>query len=268
MWNIRLCMRGFLILLLGLSGCAGDGEEKPYVERSVGDLYDEGYRAFDQRNFEAAALAFDEIERQHPYSAWAAKAQLLSAYASYKDQKFDQAITTLDSFLSLHPTHLQSDYAHYLRALCYYKDIGAIERDQKNTFLALEALNELIRRFPRTAYALDTRLKRDFVLDQLAAKEMDVGRFYQRRFQHLAAINRYRQVVREHPLTTHVPEALHRLVECHVALGLQGEAEKVAAILGHNFSDNPWYAESYRLLKGGDLKPESVKSAVPARTKN
>lgn len=260
MWRFRLRFGGVLVLALNLWGCA-EKEEKPYVERSVGCLYDEGYVALERRDFEAAVTSFDEVERQHPYSSWAAKAQLLSAYASYKDQKFDQAITTLDAFLSLHPTHPQGDYAYYLRALCYYQDIGAVERDQKNTFLALDALNEIIRRFPRTSYALDARLKRDFVLDHLAAKEMDVGRFYQRTFQYVAAINRFRQVVREHPQSTHTPEALHRLVECNVALGLRDEAEKVAAVLCHNFGSSPWYADSYLLLKGVDLRPTSSKQA-------
>ncbi|MGL5784915.1 MAG: outer membrane protein assembly factor BamD [Alphaproteobacteria bacterium] len=241
-------------LVLCLAGC--DKQEKPYVERSVGELYQEGYQSFQRENFEEAVATFDEVERQHPYSAWAAKAQLLSAYASYKQQKFDQAVSTLDLFISLHPTHPHVAYAYYLRALAYYQDIGPVKRDPKNTVLALSALNEVINRFSETPYALDARLKRDFVLDHLAAKEMEVGRLYQKKYQYMAAMNRFRQVVVEHARSTHVPEALHRLVECSLALGMRGEAQKIAAVLGHNFPSNPWYADSYLLLKGVDLRPE------------
>jgi outer membrane protein assembly factor BamD len=242
------------VLVLCLAGC--DKEEKPYVERTVGDLYHEGYQAFQKENFEEAASTFDEVERQHPYSAWAAKAQLLSAYASYKQQKFPQAIATLDLFISLHPVHPHAAYAYYLRALAYYQDIGAVKRDQKNTVLALGALDEIINRFPETPYALDARLKRDFALDHLSAKEMEIGRLYQKKHHYIAAINRFRQVVVEHVHSTHAPEALHRLVECDLALGLREEAQKIAAVLGHNFPSSPWYADSYLLLKGVDLRPE------------
>lgn len=249
-----------LILTLttfALSSC--DKEEKPYVERPVSTLYREAYASFQKGNLKDAADSFDEVERQHPYSSWAAKAQLMSAYASYKDQKFDHAIATLDTFIILHPSHPEIAYAYYLRALCYYNDIGAVTKDQKSTELALAALEEVVKRFPDTLYGRDARFKIDFVLDHLAAKEMSIGRFYLKRSLYLAAMNRFQGVILAYPQTTQVPEALHRLVECDVALGLRPQAQKVAAILQHNFPSNPWYADSYLLLKGVDLRPDASK---------
>lgn len=245
------------LIAIGLSAC--DQEEKPYVERPVNTLYREAYAALEKEDFKEAAYSFDEVERQHPYSAWAAKAQLMSAYASYKAQQFDHAITTLDIFIVLHPIHPDVSYAYYLRALCYYNDIGAVTKDQKNTQLALAALEEVVKRFPDTLYARDARFKIDFVVDHLAAKEMTIGRFYLRRSLYLAAMNRFQDVLLTYSKTTHVPEALHRLVECDLALGLRPQAEKIAVILQHNFPHNPWYADSYLLLKGVDYRPVASK---------
>lgn len=251
--------RAFILFLVSFTFSACDKEEKPYIERPVNTLYREAYASFQKEDFKEAVEAFDEVERQHPYSAWAAKAQLMSAYSSYKAQKYDHAIATLDIFIILHPSHPDIAYAYYLRALCYYNDIGAVTKDQKNTELALTALEEVAKRYPDTLYARDARFKIDFVFDHLAAKEMYIGRFYLRRSLYLAAMNRFQDVISLYPRATHVPEALHRLVECDVALGLHSQAEKIAAILQHNFPGSPWYADSYLLLKGADYRPQVSK---------
>jgi outer membrane protein assembly factor BamD len=261
---LRLVFLALATAALGLTaGCAGSKARKDvaYVARDVDTLYAAAKDRLDRGDAKQAAALFDEVERQHPYSAWAAKAQLMSAYASFKDQKFDQSIDTLDSFIVLHPYHVAVSYAYYLRALCYYGDIVSATKDQKSTHLALQAFADVVQRFPETSYARDCLLKQDFIRDHLAAAEMNIGRFYLKQKEYLAAINRFREVVVVYPRVTHVPEALHRLVECYLALGLPGEAQKSAAVLRHNFPENSWYTNSYWLLKGVDLRPEWVKDA-------
>ena len=193
---------------------------------------------------------FDEVERQHPYSVWATKAQLMAAYAHYRDAQYEDALNALDRFIQLHPGNRDIAYAYYIRALSYYEQISDVKRDQRMTELALQSFDEVTRRFPDTKYARDAREKIDLTRDHLAGKEMDIGRYYLRRNQHLAAINRFRQVVEDYDTTTHVPEALHRLVEAYMALGLTEEARRSAAVLGYNFPDSPWYVASYQLVEG------------------
>ena len=194
--------------------------------------------------------------RQHPYSDSASKAQLLAAYAHYQDLKYDDAILALDRFIQLHPGSPDVDYAYYMRALCYYEQITDVRRDQRMTRQALDALSEVARRFPDSQYARDARLKIDLTNDHLAGKEMEVGRFYLRQHQYTAAINRFRVVVENYQTTSHVAEALHRLVECYLALGVTDEAKAAAAVLGHNFPGSEWYTDSYALLVDANLRPE------------
>jgi outer membrane protein assembly factor BamD len=180
----------------------------------------------------------------------------MSAYSFYQDDAYDSAVIALDRFINLHPSSPDAPYAYYLKALCYYEQISDVKRDQKMTELALESLKQLSVRFPKSKYAKDAKLKMDLTRDSLAGKEMEIGRYYLKQAKHLAAINRFKTVVVKFQSTTHVPEALHRLAEAYVALGVQREAQKVAAVLGHNFPGNRWYTDAYALVEGKLIKPK------------
>ena len=244
---------------LSLVGCASD-DELAYVERPPEQIYREAQNAVSDDNYALAAELFDEVERQHPYSQWATRAQLMAAYAYYQDLEYDEAVIALDRFISLHPGNEDIAYAYYLKALCYYERISDVERDQRMTLLAREALQEVVQRFPDTDYARDARLKLDLTSDQLAGKEMDIGRWYLRQGYYNAAINRFRVVVEYYEQTSHVPEALHRLTEAYLALGLTGEAEANAAVLGYNYPGSVWYLDSYALLVDEGVRPPDDRS--------
>ena len=248
-----------LFAALAVSACAGGGGEEAerYVERPVQELYNEAVDALRKEEYIRAAERFDDVERQHPYSAWAVKASLMAAFAQYQATNYDAAIPALDRFIQLHPGNADIAYAYYLRALCFYEQISDIARDQLNTEKAMAGLQEVVRRFPGTKYARDARLKIDLTRDHLAGKEMDIGRYYLKRGHYLAAIRRFRRVVDTYETTTHIPEALHRLTEAYLALGLAEEATKTAAVLGHNYPGSLWYVDSYALVGGGALpKPD------------
>ena len=237
--------------LAALAAC-GSGEKKDlYVERPVEQLYGEGIDALAEGRYVTAAKAFDDVERQHPYSVWATKAQLMAAYAHYQNNKYDDAIVALDRFIQLNPSNRDVAYAYYLKALCFYEQITDVQRDAKMTELALKALDEVVRRFPSTTFALDARFKLDLVFDHLAGKEMEVGRFYMTRGEFVGAINRFRVVVEKYQTTSHAPEALHRLVECYAAVGLADEAKRTASVLGYNYPGSEWYLDSYSLVETG-----------------
>lgn len=243
----------FLASAVPLAGCSGDGDQ-PYRERDVASIYNEAGNYLDDEQYRYAALAFDEVERQHPYSAWARRAQLMSAYSYYMANKYEDSILTAERFIALHPGNRDAPYAYYLIALCYYEQISDVGRDQKMTEQALEALGEVVRRYPRSDYAKDARLKIELTRDHLAGKEMEIGRFYLKRKEHLAAIGRFRNVVEKYETTSHVPEALHRLTESFLALGMTEEAQRSAAVLGHNYPGSKWYRYSYALLTKKKLK--------------
>lgn len=245
------------VSLLAIAACGE--KEAPYIEKPATELYYKGYDELLNNDYKDAAAAFDEVERQHPYSEWATRGQLMSAYANYLNGDYDKAIATLDAFLQLHPGYKHIDYAYYLRALCFYDRILAVTRDQKNTYEALSALEAVVKKFPDSKYGRDAHLKMDLVYDHLAGKEMSVGHYYMRKELYLSAINRFQTVVDAYQRTTHVPEALHRLVECYIAVGLMKEAQVVAAVLGHNFPGSEWYADCFFLLQGEDLRPEWIK---------
>lgn len=236
------------LLTLGMAACTSTDKEEVPVERPAEELFDSAQGAFDEKNYQEATRLYNEVERQHPYSQWATKAQLMSAYSSYEDDRYDEAIIALDRFIELHPGHEEIDYAYYLKALTYYEQISDVARDQKMTRDALEALDALIQRFPDSQYARDAKLKRDLTLDHLAGKEMEIGRYYLNRGQVNAAINRFRTVIKDYQTTTHTPEALHRLVESYLMIGLKAEATRVAAVLGHNYPGSKWYKYSYDIL--------------------
>jgi outer membrane protein assembly factor BamD len=232
-----------------LAACSSTPEQQ--IEEPVDVLYNKAQAALAEKNYVEATKYFEEVERQHPYSQWATQAQLMAAYSSYEDQRYDEAILALDRFIELHPGNESVDYAYYLKALCYYEQISDVRRDQEMTKESQKALDALIKRFPESKYARDAQFKFDLTQDHLAGKEMEVGRYYLNRGYVNAGINRFRAVAKDYQTTTHVPEALHRLVESYLTLGLKDEAFKIAAVLGHNYPGSPWYERSYALLDEG-----------------
>jgi outer membrane protein assembly factor BamD len=235
---------------LALGGCGSSDDDTNYTEQPVELLYNRALDALGQQEYKAAAKGFEEVDRQHPYSVWATKAEIMAAFAYYQSNKYDEAIIALDRFIQLHPGHRDIPYAYYLKALCYYEQISDIGRDQRITQQALDALAEVVKRFPESPYARDARLKVELAIDHLAGKEMAVGRYYQQNQQYIGAINRYRVVIERYQTTTHVPEALHRLVESYLSLGVKSEAQEAAAVLGYNFPGSDWYQDSYYLMTG------------------
>lgn len=242
------------LLSVSLLAACGGTDKKPYVEQEVADLYSSAMRALENGAYAEAAREFEEVERQHPYSIWATKAQLMAAYAHYERNKYGEAILGLNRFVQLHPGNPDVAYAYYLKALSYYEQIADVKRDQQITAKATKALAEVVRRFPKSKYARDAKLKLDLTNDHLAGKEMAIGRYYLTKKHYLAAINRFRIVVDKYQTTTHTPEALHRLVEAYTALGLVDEAKKSASILGHNFPGSEWYIDTYSLAAGVDVR--------------
>jgi len=234
-----------------LAGCAHGSSAKSdtaYVARDVSSLYGAAQRTMQQGDYAKAAKLFDEVERQHPYSVWARHAQVMSAFNYYLAEQYNDAISSGQRFLTIHPGSDEAAYAQYIVAMSYYQQIADVTRDQSVTQQANDAFNELIRRYPESRYASDARLKLDLLNDHLAGKEMEVGRFYQRSGQWLAATYRFRGVVDHYQTSSHTPEALERLVECYLALGIPAEAWKAGAVLGKNYPGTYWYRQSLRLL--------------------
>jgi outer membrane protein assembly factor BamD len=262
--RIRLILP--LMLALSLGSCAGGADEDEYVERPVEELYNAALDLLEDGSPQQAARAFEEVERQHPYSQWATRAQLMSAYAFYQADAYDEAVAAAERFINLHPGNDSVAYAYYLIGISHYERISDVGRDQKMTELALEAFDELIRRFPDSRYARDASLKADLTRDHLAGKEMQIGRYYLRKGQYIAAINRFNNVVEQYQTTTHVPEALHRLCEAYLALGIEDEARRTAAVLGHNYPGSPWYQDAYALFEDGARGSGSEQRSWLART--
>ena len=237
-------------LVLPLVGCAHgkSRSDTAYIARDVSSLYTAAKASMDKKDYETSAKLFDEVERQHPYSEWARRAQLMSAFNYYLAQKYTDAINSAQRFLTIHPGNAEAPYAQYLVAMSYYQQIDEVSRDQTTTQQASDAFGELIRRYPDSRYAADARLKLDLINDHLAGKEMDIGRFYERSGQWLAASYRFRTVVDQYQTTTHTAEALERLVECYLALGIPVEAQRAAAVLGRNYPATYWYKQTLKLL--------------------
>ncbi len=239
-------------IILPAGGCArnkGKVGDTEYIARDVNTLYSLAKKRLDQGNYEEAAKLFDEVERQHPYSVWARRAQLMSAFSYYMAQSYPAAVSSSRRFLTIHPGNKDAAYANYLIAMSYYQQIEDVNRDQKITQQAADSFGELMRRYPGSRYAADARLKLDLINDHLAGKEMEVGRFYQRQGNWLAATLRFRTVAEKYQTTSHTPEALERLVECYLALGVLEEARKSAAVLGANYPGSEWYDRSYKLIQ-------------------
>jgi outer membrane protein assembly factor BamD len=251
-----------LALLPLLSACGGSSDEsaKQGPVPPVETLYNNGVDALNARRFSSAGDQFAAVEQNYPYSSWAVNAQLMSAYSLYLQNKYTDAIGTLDRFIQLHPAHRDIAYAYYLRALCYYEQIADIQRDQRGTEQAMNALREVVNRFPDSAYARDAKLKIDLCFDHLAGKEMEIGRYYQRQHLYTAAIGRFQRVVDDYQTTNHVPEALHRLTEIYLVLGLKDQARKTAAVLGYNYPGSVWYDDSYTQLADDGLAGPGTKA--------
>ena len=257
-----------LALVLGstLTVAACSGRERPrlaYEERPVEALYNTGYQRLTSRRWADAVDYFQEVERQHPYSEWARRAILMQIYAYYQNSNYTEAQAAADRFIQLFPGNSGAAYAYYMKALCNFERITDVGRDQGYAQGALDGLRDVVRRFPGTSYASDATIKIDMVNDQLAGKEMAIGRYYQRAHQPLAAINRYKTVIdnEAYQRTSHTPEALYRLVEVYLELGLKDEATRNGAVLGFNYPGSPWYAEAFALLQENGVRPETEPTA-------
>jgi outer membrane protein assembly factor BamD len=243
---------------VGLAACSKSTEGTPDAfanDQPAGNLYNEGLANLNGGKLKDAAKSFDEVDRQHPYSEYARKALIMSTFASYKHGDYDTAISSGQRYLSLYPGSPDAAYANYLIGLSYYRRIPDVTRDQDTTRKALAAFQEIVNNYPDSEYVTDSKDKIIACYDQLAGKEMQVGRYYLEQRDYLAAINRFKIVVTQYQKTRHVEEALERLVEANMALGLTGEAQTATAVLGHNFPDSPWYKDAYKLLKTGGLEP-------------
>lgn len=238
-----------------LMGCSE--KLKPYIQEPVEKLYNQGLNSMQSGMYSDAVDSFSEVERQHPYSSWATRAQLMVAYAHYLANNYDEAILALERYIQLHPSNKDVPYAMYLKGLSFYEQFSDVARDQKITELALNSFKELIARFPRSKYSRDAKVKLDLAEDHLAGKEMEIGRYYHSKRQYLAAINRFRNVIDNYQTTTHVPEALHRLTEAYLSLGIVEEARKTAAVLGHNFPGSEWYIDSYEIVEGKKVRADN-----------
>jgi outer membrane protein assembly factor BamD len=252
-----------LAAAVGLSGCAmfGKGKKKTdsaYVERPVDQLYLAGAHQLDGHHWNESVVYFKEVERQHPYSEWSRRAIMMQAYAHYEANQYEDAVTDANRFIDLYPGHATTPYAYYLKAECYFEQIVDIGRDQAATEQALTAMREVARRYPKTEYAEDARLKIDMINDQLAGREMNVGRWYLRNGYTLSALGRFKTVVDKYQTTSQTPEALYRLVEGYLTLGLVGEAKENAAVLGYNFPGDQWYADAYKLMTSKGYRPDVV----------
>lgn len=258
--SLSLCL-----LLLASCGSKDENTDAAQPVAPVEDLYNNGVDALNSQRYNTANDQFNLVEQNYPYSTWAVNAQLMQGYTQYLQNKYTDAIGTLDRFIQLHPTHRDVAYAYYLRALCYYEQIADIQRDQRGTQLAMNALQEVVNRFPDSAYARDARLKIDLCNDHLAGKEMDIGRWYESQHLYTAAIGRFQRVVDDYQTTNHVPEALHRLTEIYLILGLKDQARKSASVLGYNYPGSSWYEDSYNDLFDAGLVNQKGPAPPPQR---
>jgi outer membrane protein assembly factor BamD len=264
----RQIAAAFALTACGLmaSGCSSDEEmAAQYVERPIEQIYSDAWKQINAENWLQAGRQFDEVERQHPYSVWARRAILMSAYCYYQGNRYAEAIDASTRFIQLHPGNKDVPYAYYLKAVSLYEQIGDVDRDQGKTDEALTALQDLIQRFPDTEYARDARLKVDLARDHLAGREMLIGRFYLKQGEYLAAINRFKTVIDKYQTTTHAPEALERLTEAYLSLGVVREAQTSAAVLGYNYPGSRWYMDAYTLLTDQNIAPAEDKESWISR---
>ena len=259
---------GFFDFLTG-SSKKNAGALSPGLEQSddqaIAGLYNEGLNQVNRGNYKTAAKKFAEVERLYPYSKWATKSLLLQGFSYYQGNNYTDAINACQRFISLHPGHQDISYAYYLMALSQYEQISDVTRDQSQTQTALDALDEVARRFPDTKYAADAKQKSLLARDHLAGKEMEVGRYYLKAGSYLAGINRFKNVITNYQTTSQTPEALYRLTEGYMALGIVSEAQTAAAVLGHNYPNSQWYKDAYRLVTTGGQAPLENKQSWISR---
>lgn len=250
-----------LAALMVLTACGDEVDEEALAQKneSVEVLYNRAFAMMQEGDNKQAIEAFEEVERQHPYSPWAAQSQVMAGYAAYLAGEYEDAVVILDRFVKLHPTSKSAPYAYYLKAMSYYIQITDVGRDQKMTELARQSLKEVVARYPNSEYAKDAKLKYELTSDHLAGKEMEIGRYYLTRKQYIAAIKRFKYVVDNYQTTSHVPEAMHRMVEAYLRLGVVDQAKKYAAVLGYNYPGSEWYEYSYKMMEG-NLSPEEKES--------
>ena len=264
---------GLVLLAIPLSGCGSGAlwdkflaKDDTFVEEPADKLYNEGLFLMNQRKDpKAASKKFEEVDRQHPYSDWARKSLLMSAYAFYNSGDYDSCIGAATRYVTLHPGSPDAAYAQYLIAASHYDQIPDITRDQGRTEKAIAALEEVIRKYPTSEYSVSAKAKLEGARDQLAGREMNVGRYYMEKRDYTAAINRFKTVVTQYQTTRHVEEALARLTEAYMAIGIVGEAQTAAAVLGHNFPDSRWYKDAYNLVKSSGLEPSENKGSYISR---
>jgi outer membrane protein assembly factor BamD len=252
------------LLVIPLAGCSSwfNKDDTLGPDLPAEQLYNEGVYLLNQRqDWKAAAKKFEEVERQHPYSEWARKALIMSAYAHYEGTQYDDSVSAAKRYVTLHPGSTDAAYAQYLIGSSYFDQIPDISRDQQRTERAMQALDEVVRKYPNTEYATAAKRKVEVARDQLAGKEMDIGRYYMNKRDYTGAINRFKIVVTRYQTTRHVEEALLRLTEAYLSLGVVSEAQTSAAVLGHNFPDSPWYKNAYTLLQSGGLSPSENKQS-------
>lgn len=242
-----LFILGMILSLNLIAGCASKEKEE---NKTAEGLYTEAKGYLDNTSYNKSAQTFEKIELEHPYSALATKAKLMGAYAYYKDQKYDDAIMALDRFIKFHPGNKDITYAYYLKAMCYYEQITDVTKDQSTTAEAMNALQQVILRFPNSEYAKDARLKMDLTRDHLAGQEMEIGRWYLNQKNYLSALNRFSVVVNQYQTTSHIQEALYRQVEIYTILGLNNEAQKAYKVLGFNYPKSKWYQQAQAIIKG------------------
>ena len=249
---------GTVLLVAVLAGCAGGPRERALDSYTAEEIFKKGELELETgKKPKDALIYFQEVERLYPYTEFAKRALIMQAFTHHKAKDYPEARDAAQRFLDFYPGDEDAPYALYLMALSYYDQIDDVGRDQGITFQALRGMRDVIETYPDSEYARSAILKFDLAFDQLAAKEMEVGRYYLKRGHYAAAINRFRVVVQDFQTTSHTAEALHRLVECYLALGLNDEAQTAAAILGYNYQSSPFYDDSFRLLKGKGLSPEA-----------
>jgi outer membrane protein assembly factor BamD len=255
------------LFIVPLMGCSLFHKDDDYVPEDPADkVYNEGlFLLNSQADYKEAAKKFDQVDRENPYSDWARKALLMSAYANYQAQEYTDCINAAERYVTLHPASPDAAYAQYLIGSSYYDQILDVSRDQARADKAISALEEVVRKYPDSEYATAAKKKIAMARDQLAGKEMTIGRFYMDKRDFIGAINRFKVVVTQYQTTRHVEEALERLTECYLALGLLDEAQTAAAVLGHNFPDSSWYKDAYNLVKGAGGEPNENKDSWISR---
>lgn len=255
----RLVALMLLVAPVGACTALGDWfgkKDDVLVDQPADRLYNEGLFLLNQKkDYKAAAKKFEEVDRQHPYSEWARKALIMSAFSYYEVREYDEAVSAAKRYVTLHPGSSEAAYAQYLIGASYFDQISDVARDQQRTEKAMQALDEVVRKFPTTEYAASAKKKIEVARDQIAGKEMTIGRFYLDKRDFTGAINRFKVVVTQYQTTRHVEEALMRLTEAYMALGIVDEAQTAAAVLGHNFPDSRWYQDAYRIVRAGGLEP-------------